>query len=260
MGVEWTLLHTNDMHNRRGVFPFLETYPRDASTLLVDAGDAIRGSNTVFHFHEPMLSLMSRVGYDAMTLGNREFHYIRGVFWRRFNQVNFPFVCANLQDLRNKVNSLWQPTLIKQIGAGARVGIVGLTPVQYLEASLWQPLTGFRFFRPLDVLPSLVKQLRTQVDVVVLLSHSGFETDCKIARAVDGIDIIVGGHSHTLLETPRMVNGAAIVQTGSYGRFVGRMRVQVKSGGGVEISDYTLIPMHRGAVAIDDLTEEGGVA
>lgn len=253
---ELTLLHTNDMHDRRSVFPFLEAYPRDASTLLVDAGDAIRGSNTVFRLHEPILDAMSRVGYDAMAFGNREFNYLRGVLRRRRAQVGFPFVCANVRDLRGKVNHLWQPTLIKDVG-GTRVGFLGLTPVQYLEPSLWQPLFGFEFRRPLDVLPALVSSLRGQVDVLVLLSHSGFEADCEIARAVAGIDVIVGGHSHTLLETPRRVGGAAIVQTGSYGRFVGKMRLRVNEGGGIEIVDYALVPMAGAGVEEADPRAEG---
>lgn len=256
--MDLTLLHTNDMHNRRAVFPFLERYPRTPSTLLVDGGDAIRGSNTVFHFHEPMLELMSRVGYDAMTMGNREFHYLRGVLSRRFRQINFPFVCANLHDLRNKANHFWQPTLRKTMG-GVVVGIIGLTPVQYLDASLWQPIMGFRFLPPMEVLPARVAELRSQVDLLILLSHSGFEADCEIARAVKGIDIIVGGHSHTLLETPRRIEDTHIVQTGSYGRFVGKMAVKIKQGGAIEVADYTLVPM-AGAESADALAEKGGAA
>lgn len=255
---EMTLLHTNDMHDRRGVFPVLEAYPRDRCTLLVDAGDAIRGSNTVFRLHEPILDAMSRVGYDAMTFGNREFNYLRGVLHRRHAQMTFPFVCANVRDLRDKVNHLWQPTLVKQVG-DVRVGLIGLTPVQYLEPSYWQPLFGFQFLPPTEALRPLVASLRPQVDVLVLLSHSGFDADCQIARAIDGIDIIVGGHSHTLLETPRRVGGTAIVQTGAYGRFVGKMRLRAKEGGAVEVLDYALLPT--GLEATDEtLMERGGAA
>lgn len=250
---ELTLLHTNDLHDRRAVFAVLEAYPRDPSTLLVDAGDAIRGSNTVFRLHEPILDAMSRVGYDAMTFGNREFNYLRGVLNRRHAQVTFPFVCANVHDLRGKVNHLWQPTLVKQVG-GARVGIIGLTPVQYLEPSYWQPLFGFQFLAPLEVLPPLVASLRSRVDAVVLLSHSGFDADCQIARAVEGIDVIVGGHSHTLLETPRRIGATAIVQTGAYGRFIGKMRLRAKEGGTVEVIDYGLIAT--GHAAVDDAAVE----
>ena len=258
MTTQLTLLHTNDMHDRRTVFPVLERHPRDASTLLVDAGDAIRGSNTVFRFNEPILEAMSRAGYDAMTFGNREFNYLRGVLNRRHAQVTFPFVCANVRDLRGKVNHLWQPTLVKQVG-GARVGIIGLTPVQYLEPSYWQPLFGFQFRPPMEVLPGLVAELRSQVDALVLLSHSGFDADCQIARTIDGIDVIVGGHSHTLLETPRRIGSAAIVQTGAYGRFVGKMTLRVKQGGTVEVVDYALLSTgHSSADAA--ATESGGAA
>lgn len=259
---ELTLLHTNDMHDCRAVFPFLASYPRDASTLLVDAGDAIRGSNTVFRLHEPVLDAMTAVGYDAMAFGNREFNYLRGVLQRRHRQVGFPFVCANVHDLRGKVNHLWQPTYVKE-AAGVRVGFIGLTPVQYLEPSPWQSLFGFRFRRPLEVLPDLVARVRGQVDLLILLSHSGFERDREIAQAVEGIDVIVGGHSHTVLETPHRIGRTAIVQTGSHGRFVGKMRLRVEEGGAVEIVDYALVPMSaRGGVHdIDaDPARNGGAA
>lgn len=252
------LLHTNDMHDRRGVFPVLESRPKDGATLLVDAGDAIRGSNTVFRLHEPILDAMSRVGYDAMAFGNREFNYLRSVLRRRHRQVRFPFICANVHDLRDKVNDLWQPTLIKQVG-GARVGLIGLTPVQYLEPSPWQSIFGFRFRPPQEVLPSLVASLRPQVDALVLLSHSGFDADCRIARETNGIDVIVGGHSHHLLESPRQIAGTAIVQTGSYGRYVGEMTLRVKQGGCVEMVDYRLIPT-ADASSEDVFATSGGAA
>jgi 2',3'-cyclic-nucleotide 2'-phosphodiesterase (5'-nucleotidase family) len=249
--VDLTILHTNDMHDRRTVFPWLESYPRGANTLLLDAGDAIRGSNTVFHWHEPMLDLMSRVGYDAMTLGNREFNYLRGVFRRRARQVNFPFVCANVRDLRGKVNDLIAPTCVKSIG-GVRVGLVGLTPVQFKDGSPWQTLFGYSFQAPLDVLPARVESLRRECDVVVLLSHSGFKRDVEIARHVKGIDLIVGGHSHTRLEQPEVVEGTPIVQTGCYGRYVGKLQMRIAADGGTRVLDYELVPMAGAEAPIEE--------
>lgn len=238
--MDLTLLHTNDLHDRRTVFPFLESYPRDERTLLVDAGDAIRGSNTVFHLNEPILGLMARVGYDVVTMGNREFNYLRWVMKRRHSRAGCPIVCANVSDLRGKINHLWQPTLVKEV-AGRRVGFIGLTPVQYLDGSPWQRLFGFRFTPALDVLPGLVARLAPQVDLLVLLSHQGYKTDRRIAEAVPGIHVIVGGHSHHLLEQPERVGDAWIVQTGCFGRFVGKM--QLRLGSGVELLDYALVPM-----------------
>lgn len=242
MSANLTLLHTNDMHDRRTVFPFLAGYPRDASTLLLDAGDAIRGSNTVFRLHEPILDLMSRVGYDAQAFGNREFNYVRWVLRRRYRQVKYPFVCANVHDLRGRVQGLWEPTWVSDFG-GVRVGVIGLTPVQYPADSPWERLFGFRFAPPLDILPTLVRDLASRVDLVILLSHSGYNLDRRIAQEVEGIHVIVGGHSHHLMREPVVLNGTHIVQTGCFGRFVGRMRLRVGSTAGVEVRDYELLPM-----------------
>lgn len=236
------LLHTNDMHARGTVFPYLEAHPREAGSLLVDAGDAIRGSNTMFYWREPMLEHMSRVGYDAMALGNREFHYARGVFARRVRQAAFPLLCANVTDLRHHINHGFRRTHVREV-AGIRVGFVGVTPVQYPDDSLWRPLFGFRFSPPAEAISCLVRDLRPRVDLVILLSHLGYKADCRLAAEVEGLDVIVGGHSHTVLEEPHRVGSTAIVQAGSHGRFLGRMRLRVGADGSVEIPDYALVPL-----------------
>lgn len=239
---ELTLLHTNDMHNRRMVFPYLEEHPKGEHSLLVDVGDAIHGSNTMFYLHEPMLDLMNRAGYDAMAMGNREFHYARGVLCRRIRQARFPVLCGNVCDLRHRVNHAWRRSIVRDVG-GVRVGLIGVTPVQYPDDSLWKPVMGFRFSPPAQVLPELVRELRPRVDLIVLLSHLGFKLDCRLAGEIAGIDIIAGGHCHAVLQHPHRVGDTVIVQAGSHGRFVGRMQVRVGSDGSVDIRDYVLVPM-----------------
>ena len=239
---ELTLLHTNDLHDRRSVFAYLEQVERDATTLLLDAGDAIRGSNTVFRWEEPVLDAMSAVGYDVCAFGNRELSYLRPVLRRRLRQARHPYTCANVVDLRSPLHDMWKAPFLRTIGA-CRVGIIGLTPVQYLPGSPWEPLLGYRFSRPEEAVRDAVASLRDQVDLLVLLSHSGLRTDCRLARDIAGIDLIVGGHSHHRLPEPLWVGTTAIVQTGCHGRHVGRMQLRVGSTSGVEVVGYELVPM-----------------
>ncbi len=220
-----TVFYTNDMHGRHEVLDLLEARDRPSGSILLDAGDAISGSNTVFRLAEPILERMSRVGYTAMAMGNREFHYLRGIHQRRKAQRSFPILAANLQDLRAEA-AFWEPMLELQVG-GIRVGILGATPVQYPPQAIWERLFGFRFLDPLQVLPPLAEELASRTDLVILLSHLGARMDRELARRLPGVRLIVGGHSHTLFTQPERCGEAWIVQTGSHARFLGEICLEV---------------------------------
>jgi len=220
-----TVYHTNDMHGRHEVLDLLESQDRESPSILLDAGDAISGSNTVFHLAEPILERMSGVGYTAMAMGNREFHYLRGVHQRRQAQRSFPVLAANLQDLRSG-KAFWQPALELQV-EGIRVGILGATPVQYPPLAIWERLSGFRFLDPFQALPALAEELASRNDVVILLSHLGARVDRELARRLPGVRLIVGGHSHTLFTQPERCGETWIVQTGSHARFLGELCLEV---------------------------------
>jgi len=221
-----TIYHTGDLHNRTGALTRLEGLARDDSTLLVDAGDAIRGSNTLFFPREPILERMHRLGYTAMALGNREFHYLREVMGSRRKQAGFPFLAANLEDLSGRASALLTP-MIEVVVSGIRLGLLGLTPVQFPPASFWTRLTGFRFTEPAAALGSLVAGLRSRCQVVILLSHAGIDLDRSLAANVAGIDLIIGGHSHTALPSPLKIGNSWIVNVGSHGTHLGRLVLQL---------------------------------
>lgn len=239
-----TVYHTNDMHNRRAMFPLLATLRRAPNSLLLDSGDAIGGSNTVFKFREPILAAMCEAGYDAMALGNREFHYLRGVIMRRHRQVNFPFLCANVEDTRHRVSHILRRSVLKDV-AGLRVALTGFTPVQYHDHSIWRRLSGFRFLDPIETARTLVPALRKQADVVIVLSHLGYAMDRELAGEVPGMTLIIGGHSHTTLEEPVAVGETHIVQTGCFGRHLGCVELKVAKRQGVVSVAGRLIPTER---------------
>lgn len=223
---ELTLYHTNDMHGARTALEWLRGLERPSPSLLLDAGDAIRGSNTAFRLCEPNLEAMSRAGYHAMTMGNREFHYFRWVQRLRLKQRCFPLLAANLVDLRGASAGLWQRSVELVLGE-LKVGIMGATVVQYPMGSGWERLTGFRFLPPGECLPGLAAELRARCDLVIFLSHLGLDEDRRLAPLLKDVDLIVGGHTHTLLERPERVAGCLIVQAGSHGRFVGELKLRL---------------------------------
>lgn len=241
-----TIYHTNDLHNRQHIFPYLLGVKNNGNTLLLDAGDAIGGSSTLFKFSESALEKMNDVGYDAITMGNRELNYIRWVLKIRAKQANFPILSANMEDLTGRSAGCYISHIIKEIN-GIKVGIFGLTPVQYLENSCWLHILRFRFHDPLKTSRKMVEILRNKVDLLILLSHLGIDDDKKIAREISGIDLIIGGHSHTILKDPVYINNTYIFQAGCYGKLYGKIDIQVDTGKSPGISnlEYKLIEVNK---------------
>ncbi len=220
-----SLYYTNDMHGRFAALDHLASLPRTPSTLLLDGGDALEGSNTLCRRSEPVLERMSELGYAAMTMGNRELHYLRAVMrWRR-DQRSFPLLASNLTDLRHRGHhNLWDRSLELEVG-GLRVGLFGATVVQYPHHSLWERLFGLRFFAPEKCLPAIAEELRSRCDLVFFMSHLGFDIDRQLAACLPGVDLILGAHSHHVLSEIHLEQNVPIVQTGSHSRYLAELKL-----------------------------------
>ncbi|MGE0488520.1 MAG: metallophosphoesterase [Vulcanimicrobiota bacterium] len=220
-----TIVHTNDLHGCSQPLERLAGEARSQAVLL-DSGDAIAGSNTAFYLHEPNLARMSQLGYRAMAMGNREFHYLRRVLAMRRRERNFPLLAANLVDLRGQSQGLFESHLSLEL-AGLKLAIFGATVVQYPVGSGWERLTGFRFLDPELCLPPLVRRLRGDHDLVIFLSHLGLDVDRRLAPRLE-VDLVLGGHTHDLLEQPEKVGRSWIFQGGSHGRYFGRIHLDIE--------------------------------
>ena len=227
-----SICHTSDMHNSMRAFSFLEKTPN--FDFIVDSGDAIKGSSTMFYGSEPMLKKMSDLNYCAMAMGNREFNYIAGVIKARQLQAGFPIISANVEDKTDK-KLISKYTLAER--SGIKIAFIGLTPIQYDETSWWAKIFSFLFY---PNVPSVRNVLEIEevksADVRVLLSHAGLEEDKKMALNLEGIDLILGGHNHIALERPIIVNGIPICHTGAYGEFVGLIRIDLDRLGEIEFN------------------------
>ena len=204
----------------------LQPYP----ALVIDAGDYMDGTPFSLEFQgEADVACMNACGYDFATLGNHEFSNPLDTVLRLVNMGKFQTVCANLR-YRDSGEPLVPPYVITQVGE-LRVALFGLV----LQDT--QNYRGARerveVLNPFEVARTLVPQLRQQADVVILISHLGFSDDERLAREVPGIDVIVGGHSHTRLAEPRFVEwaqkapvnlgGTVIVQAHQWGGELGRL-------------------------------------
>lgn len=237
------ILHTNDTHSQidaykskgkasGGVLARMEYLKsvRDtaANTLLLDAGDFSQGSPyfNVFKGYAE-IELMNQLGYDVVTLGNHEFDFGCKALGKRLQKADFQVVCANYQFQDKRLQKLVKPYVIVEKG-GCRIGVFGLT-VDLTGLVFPTTLSEVTYFSPIEKAREVVQILRNEqkCDVVICLSHLGFDTevvsDQMLAEQVPGIDLIVGGHTHTLLSEPVKVGGTLILQTGSKGRSVGRM-------------------------------------
>lgn len=248
-----TILHTNDMHGR--VLDSAEYEPVGSgglarvstmiqrirserpNVLVLEAGDVCHGTPTELIFQgESMIRSMNTVGYDAATLGNHEFDWSQIVTSKHVERARFPFLAANVRDTNtDQVYGGAREYVILERG-GVRFGIFGLTTMQTVQIE-WPPfLRGVRFEDPTETARRLVPEIQKKADVVLFLSHLGYLEDKKIAAAVPGIDIIVGGHSHTTLNAHEKIGNTVIAHAGSYARALGRMDLRVqKSGSGWKI-------------------------
>ncbi len=221
-----TVLHTNDFHNHlsasQAAFIKAEKAKRE-NVLLLDSGDAISAGNVgVRPGGEPILTLMSETGYDAMTLGNREFHVADTLLRLKTGKAGFPVLCANIRWRDDQGETLpTVPSFEKTLPNGRRVGVFGLTVPMVTPRMTARLVSAFVFDDPVSVAREQIAHLRPRVDALIALTHIGLREDERLASACPELDLIIGGHSHNKLHEPKVVEGVPIVQAGWFGHFLG---------------------------------------
>ncbi|MBC7219947.1 5'-nucleotidase C-terminal domain-containing protein [Candidatus Bipolaricaulota bacterium] len=204
---DWTLtiLHTNDTHSQ------LENMARQATlveeirlqvpdVLLLHAGDAVMGTlYYTVHKGRAEAWVLERMGFTAMTLGNHEFNEGPSGLAEFAEAVSFPLLCANFDFTEDPLLAgKILPYVIVEVGGG-RVGIIGLTTASTAWSS--NPGPNIVIADPITAARQAVDELSALgVNAIIALTHLGWEEDLELARSVTGIDIVIGGHSHTLPE------------------------------------------------------------
>ena len=266
----FTLLHTGDFHSRLEPISRFDSTCGDKdraegkcfggsarlataiaaaraasnATLLIDSGDQFQGS-LFFMQHNGLAEaeMMVALGYEAMAVGNHEFdkgpEALRGLL----DAVDFPVLAANLDvSAEPLLAGRIAPSTVIEVGGG-KVGIIGLTPLDTAELS--SPGPNVKFLDPLEAVAREAARLEAEgVRNIVVLSHLGLPADERLASLAKGVDLIVGGHSHTLLSNtvegaagpyPTWVEGpdhrVAIVHAGAYGKYLGSLKVEFDAEG-----------------------------
>jgi 2',3'-cyclic-nucleotide 2'-phosphodiesterase (5'-nucleotidase family) len=237
--VNLRVYHTSDLHDHRGFVPRLKALRAEAPGLLFDCGDALRGSQTVYHRSEPILAEIDAAGYDAQGIGNREFHYLFPLLAARARQMRHPLLCSNLIDLRGR--PLPFVPHLDLAPDGLRVRLFALLVVQYPGGSPWERLFGWRFLDPIASAQRIAAETPPGV-VLIALSHLGLRMDRRLAQAVPRIDLVLGGHSHDTLTEPEYAGNVPIVHAGPYGAHVSRTELE-SDGGRVRVARFGLLPL-----------------
>lgn len=224
------ILHTNDFHNRltdsQAAF-IADTKNGLRDVLLLDCGDAVSAGNVgVRPGGEPILIRMSETGYDAMTMGNREFHVAETLLRHKIRRAQFPILCANIRWREDRGEGLpVQPFIIKGTASGIRVGVIGVTVPMVTPRMAARVVSAFVFDDPVDTMRRLIPEVKSQVDILVALTHIGIREDERLAAACPDLDLIIGGHSHVVIQEPQFVGRVPIVQAGWYGHYLGHITV-----------------------------------
>ena len=252
-----TILHTNDTHSTimplnpnladtmladrggylRRMNMIRQQRQQDPDLLLFDSGDFSQGSAYYSLFQGDVeIGLMNRMGYDAATIGNHEFDFGLDNMIRLFKMAQFPIVCSNYDFADTELKDIVKPYIVLK-REGIKIGVFALCPK--LEGLVftknYEPLV---YLDPVKVAQQMVDVLRKEerCDVVICISHLGWEvTDCPDQRVIEGtrgIDLVLGGHSHTYfdkLEYVKDLDGRPVPvdQNGKHAAFVGKLQLQI---------------------------------
>lgn len=247
---ELIIVHINDTHarvrssmdnegNLRGVgFDRITTYKNqllesNPNVLLLDAGDTIHGQPiATLSQGESIVRLLNLMGIDALVPGNHDFNYGFDRLKELEEMMNFPLIAANVTDKSG--NLVFEPYIIKEM-EGFKVGIFGLATPETAWKTNPANVSTIEFTDIVEGARKSVAALEAAgVDVIIALAHLGlYEGDYTsdiIANEVDGIHVIVDGHSHTTLEEGLMINNTLIVSRGEYDKAFGVVTLKIQNG------------------------------
>jgi 2',3'-cyclic-nucleotide 2'-phosphodiesterase (5'-nucleotidase family) len=200
---------------------------RDEKSLVLHGGDDYQGSpisSITKGFSQ--IELLKMYDLDAFVVGNHEFDYGASVLDSGLKTANFDVLSANLY-LPSEHRTFGKSYVIKEKN-GIKIGIIGVSPEDLKSLTLPKNVASIVVLNTDSVITANIKVLKSEkCNLIVLLSHNGVDRDSVYATKFHDLDVIVGGHSHTPIYKPRVVDGIIIVQAGSYGKFLGKLDLKV---------------------------------
>ena len=258
-----TILHTNDIHGHLTpwtgwegelagqtvggmdrIAARVEAVRREVGrehVLLLDGGDTLGDTLIAAETKgRALIEAMNAMRYDAMVIGNHEPDFTADTLASRMREAAFPMLAANIVKRDGKLFT--RPYVLRTVG-GVRVGIVGIAYPNTPLTTAKRNVEGLQFLHAVETARRYVPRMRREgARIVIALTHLGLNADKALAEAVDGIDVIVGGHSHNRMSEPLRVRETLIVHAGAHGSDLGRLDLSVDRGRVVS-HRRTLIPV-----------------
>ncbi len=225
------ILHTSDFHSRldsRLAQKLREIKDSCGECLLLDSGDAIRSGNVTFNpFGETALAMMNDAGYDAMCVGNREYHFLSAPMKAKTFKAAFPLLSANLI---KKENDSGIRDYLDFVRNGVRIRVMGLSVPCVTREMFVHRLSSQFFEDPIKCGIEAAEKLRKGCDILIALTHIGLKKDIELAERSGLIDLILGGHTHTITKQPVIIGKTTILHHGFYARYVGQVTLDYEDG------------------------------
>jgi 2',3'-cyclic-nucleotide 2'-phosphodiesterase (5'-nucleotidase family) len=247
---EVTILHWNDFHARNtpytiskkdsngekknilvggtsSLLGYVNKY-RDNKSLLLNGGDEYQGSpisSITKGFSQ--VELLNLFKIDAFVIGNHDFDYGMYTLDSALRLANYKYLSANLY-FKDKKKTFGKPYIIKEVN-GVKIGIIGVSPIDLMTLTLPKNVSGIQILNTDSVITADAKELKKEkCDLIILLSHNGEDMDKKFAeKHSKEINIIIGGHSHTPIFKPEVIDGILVCQAGAYGRWLGKLDLKI---------------------------------
>ena len=254
------ILHTNDTHSTiepvskfskvkeaagkagcvRRATMVKQLREQNPDILLFDSGDFSQGSTFYTMYKGDVeVGLMNIMGYDAATIGNHEFDFGLDNLARLARQAKFPIICSNCDFTGTPCQDVIKKYCVV-VRDGVRIGVFGLTP-KIEGLVMKENIAGVKYIDPIQATKEMVSVLRDKerCDIVVCLSHLGWKLapeyidDQVLISSTTGIDIVLGGHSHTYMKKMEWVDNAEgksipVDQNGKHGAFVGKITLKLE--------------------------------
>jgi 2',3'-cyclic-nucleotide 2'-phosphodiesterase (5'-nucleotidase family) len=249
-----TILHTNDMH--ANFIPHEATWSKQTpkpmvggfrelefavdsirrtkpNVLLLDAGDVMTGNPITDLVHKgteggALFEMMNMIDYNAWCVGNHDFDISQENLIGLTKIAKFPTLSANLINVKNEFPVNNRDYIILERG-GLRIGVFGLILQSLYTLVNQNNLVRVKVVDLEATAQKIIDKIDAQTDLIIALTHNGVSEDSVLAMNVRGLDIIVGGHSHTRLTKPKLVNSVIIVQAGRYCENLGELEVTVEN-------------------------------
>ena len=223
--------------------------------LVLDNGDTIHGTfQAVNSKGKAMVPVLNKMGIEGMT-AHWEFGYGPEVFMKITEELKYPMLAINAYDEKTD-ELLFDPYLIKEY-EGLKVGIIGIAATIIDKVMPDWFSEGIYFTLGKEELPYYIDKLRNERDVnlVVVLSHLGFPQETKLAEEIDGIDVLLSGHTHNRVHKPALINDTIIIQSGCHGSFVGKLDLKIDNSKVVDFN-HQLVTIEKNIKEDEEVKKE----